>query len=111
VAQKQAERKIGEDGILTEVQHKKGAVITLQWLNGVDYPPAVTIRKDDGELISWNFFKDTYSGNGGYYAEGIGRAWTERKRFYKCPSLGEDREKAIDMYYRLIAQTKRPKDK
>lgn len=90
----------------TEVQHKKGATITLEWLSGDNYPPAVTIKKDDGELISWNFFKDVYGGGGGYYAEGIGR-----KGFYKCPGLGKDREKAVDTYYRLIAQTKRPKQK
>lgn len=109
MSQKQVERKVGEDGILTEVQHQKGAVVTLHWLNGVNYPPSVTIKNDDGELIHWNFFYNYWSDEKGYYAEGIGRAWTERKRFYKCPSLGKDREKAIDMYYRLIAQTKKPK--
>jgi len=99
-------RRTTKDGDLQEVQYQKDATVTLDWMNGKNYPPAVTIKKGD-ELISWNFLKDPC---GSFYAEGLGRPWPahERKMFDKCLDLGKDREKAMDKYYSLIAQTKKP---
>lgn len=85
-------------------QETKEAKITIEWLGGKDYPPAVTIKRKDGITLIWNFLYDYTDRT--YWAEG-----QKNGDIFKNMYLGKSRKKAEEVYNRIFVQYTKKEEK